>query len=146
MQQPATQPAATSGQVPQEALLHSQRAQLTQLITLQQERYPHQLPQPAAPGLVGTQLSLITQRPGAAQTAASTFTGFGCTITGQRLVCRLGNLPDNAVRTLSFAVRATSSGVYVNTATVTATDDVVESNNSDDATVRVTVSAQHPQT
>jgi hypothetical protein len=35
--------------------------------------------------------------------------------------------------------------VYVNTATVTATDDAVETNNSDEAAVRVTVSAQHPR-
>lgn len=62
----------------------------------------------------------------------------GCTITGQRIVCRLGTLPNDAVRSISFSVKALSSGVYINTARVNATGDAVSSNNQGQVSVTVT--------
>lgn len=74
----------------------------------------------------------------AAATAATNYPG--CAISGQRIVCRLGTLPNDAVRSISFGVKALSSGVYINTARVNATGDAVSSNNQGQVSVTVTVS------
>jgi hypothetical protein len=87
-----------------------------------------------------TSISATAAAAGGAAAAAAADSS--CTIIGQRIVCRLGTLPSDAVRTISFGARALSAGNYINTATVTAAGDAVASNNEDQAAVVVTVSTE----
>ena len=69
---------------------------------------------------------------------ASSARGGSCNLSGDEVICNIGDLANGEVDTVTIVVRPTSEGILTNTATVTATeDDPVSENNS--ASAKTTV-------
>ena len=69
---------------------------------------------------------------------ASSVRGGSCNLSGDEVICNIGDLANGEVDTIIIVVRPTTEGIITNTATVTATeDDEVTTNNSASAETTV---------
>ena len=69
---------------------------------------------------------------------ATSAKGESCNLSGDEIICNIGNLVNGETDTITIVVRTTSEGILTNTATVTATeDDPVSENNSTSAKTTV---------